>query len=107
MVLVVDEDQLVAGLRVGQAHPTRGSGIARLGNPPHRALLGKLGIGQLEEMGETFGRQAGDAKAHGTLPMSDCDEHKGGSCAYLPGDCCLIDGALTPTTVLLTATHSP
>ena len=66
MMLVVDQDQFVAGRRIREADAAR---VGAVGGASHRALRGKLGIGQREQMGEVFGRQAGDAEGHGTSPI--------------------------------------
>jgi hypothetical protein len=64
MMLIVDEQELVPLLRVGQADSTGVAGISRIGDPADRALLGQFLIGKLEEMPELLCRQAGDAEAH-------------------------------------------
>src|SRR5262249_50408359 len=59
---------LVAFARVGQADAARIAGRAAVGDAANRALRGKLGVGEREQVSELLGRQAGDAEAHGDSP---------------------------------------
>ena len=69
-MLVVGEDYVLAGRRVGQADAA-GDGARRFS--PHRTLRGEFGIGHGEQMIEVFSRQAGDAEAHDFLHWSASD----------------------------------
>ena len=65
LVLVMDQHHLVAGLGVGQADA---AGIAAgIGDASNRAAGLELLVGKREEAGEGFGRQADDAKGHGSV----------------------------------------
>ena len=64
MVLIVDQDELVARPRVGEADAARARAI---GDSPHRAVLPELGAGEMKQRRECFGRQAANAKVHDVL----------------------------------------
>src|SRR6185437_3056288 len=64
MVLVIDEQELVAWARVGQAGIT---GRARVGAPAHSPSRCELFVGEREQMGKVFGRQASDSETHHPL----------------------------------------
>ena len=65
MVLVVDEDELVALVGIREADAARITGHAPVGGSAHGALRGQFRVREREQMGETFRRQPGDTEAHG------------------------------------------
>ena len=89
MMLVVDEDHFVARRRVGEADA---AGRAMLGGAADRAERCQLGVVECEQVGEVFGRQAGDAKAHGVL-HSVCAGYAAQRAA-IPPDFRFLHGAL-------------
>src|SRR5215831_4379639 len=64
MMLVVDEQKLVAGARIREADAAGVSGLAVIGNAAHSAARRELFVGQRKKRREILGREAGDAKAH-------------------------------------------
>jgi hypothetical protein len=48
MVLVIDEDQLVARQGIGEADPARVAGAPFIGDLPHGAFRREFGVGQSE-----------------------------------------------------------
>jgi hypothetical protein len=48
VVLVVDQDQLVAGLRIGETDAAWIAGLARVGDAAHRAAGGEFVIAERE-----------------------------------------------------------
>src|SRR6185436_974028 len=65
LVLVIDQDDLVAGLGVCQADAAGVAGI--LGHPAERAMALQRLVVQGEQVLERLGRQAGNAESHGGL----------------------------------------
>ena len=61
VMLVVDEDQFVAGPGVGQADAARPRTV---GDPPNGTMRGKLGFGYGKKMIELAGLQPANAKIH-------------------------------------------
>jgi hypothetical protein len=58
-MLVIDQDQLVARLGVGEADAARARPV---GNPPHRAMLLERPVRHVKQWREGFGRKALDAE---------------------------------------------
>ncbi len=63
-MLVIDQQQLVTRARVGQTDAAGIAGHARVGAPPHHPSRCKFFVGEREQIGKVFGRQAGDAETH-------------------------------------------
>src|SRR5207245_954580 len=96
-VLVVDEDDFVADSRVGQADAAR-IAVIRIDRAPYCAMLRKFGVGQGEQIGERFGRQASDTEMHGWCSRVDSSAvcRVGGVCElrFLRANFVLSGGAL-------------
>ena len=60
-MLVVDENQLVAGLGIAKADA---AGARPIGAPPEGTMLGQLGVREREKMIELPRLEAADAKIH-------------------------------------------
>jgi len=63
-LLVVDEDQFVAGRRIGQADAARARTV---GDPAHGALRCEFVVGQREQVLELARFEAANAEMHGCL----------------------------------------
>jgi hypothetical protein len=63
-MLVVDENEFIAGARIREADAARIARPARIGDPAHCALRRKFCAREREQMLKVFGRQASDPKAH-------------------------------------------
>ena len=62
------------GVGVGEADA---AGAGPVGDLAHRALRRQLGVVEREQVGELFGRQAGDAEVHGCPPWCREDNGRG------------------------------
>jgi len=66
MMFVIDQQQLLAWLRVRKTDPAR---IFAIDGPAHSALGRKIDVGQIEKVSEIFGWQPEDTKGHGVVPF--------------------------------------
>jgi len=64
LVLVIDEQKLIALTCIGQADPARIARGTAVGRPTHNATRHELLVRQTEQMVKMLRGQAGDAEAH-------------------------------------------
>ena len=74
MMLVIDQDQFVAEIGIGEADAAR---PRRVGDLPHGAVFDELRVRKREQRRELIGRQALNTKVHDEILLVRCEDISG------------------------------